>query len=265
MENVRTPFMTIPRTNSMWTQVYWLNIDMIGVDRNVQRFARKLRQEERHGLGKLPNIFEGVVAKWAKGLFAQTSLLLGECWVLFRAKNRPFWGRAECFSELKIARFCFSERVCLCRFFFSNQKFAPVGIISSNQTPSFSSPTKSDRQSEDPGSIPGGAALCYFFVWSSCQFLSLSEKKRKEFDLVFLLSPAWSSRHVYSQPAHCVHFLQPSSAAWSRRCFAVAIKVAPSFWFLNINMPIFCWNRFQTVSGRRGLNFLAVCLKMLTK
>ena len=36
------------------------------------------------------------------------------------------------------------------------------------------------------------------------------------------------------------------------------VKVAPSFWFLNINMPIFCWNRFQTVSARRGSNFLAV-------
>ena len=38
----------------------------------------------------------------------------------------------------------------------------------------------------------------------------------------------------------------------------LTVKVAPSFSFLNINMPIFCWNRFWTVSGRRGLSFLAV-------
>ena len=36
------------------------------------------------------------------------------------------------------------------------------------------------------------------------------------------------------------------------------LKVAPSFWFLNINVPIFCWNHVQTVSGRRGSNFLAL-------
>ena len=35
-------------------------------------------------------------------------------------------------------------------------------------------------------------------------------------------------------------------------------KIAPSFWFLNMNMPIFCCNSFEIVSGRCGSNFVAV-------
>ena len=34
--------------------------------------------------------------------------------------------------------------------------------------------------------------------------------------------------------------------------------MAPSFWFLSINVPIFCCNSFEIVSGRRGSNFVAV-------
>ena len=45
------------------------------------------------------------------------------------------------------------------------------------------------------------------------------------------------------------------SVAW------VSFKVAPSFWFLNINVSIFCWNHVETVSGRRGSNFLALRLR----
>ena len=55
----------------------------------------------------------------------------------------------------------------------------------------------------------------------------------------------------------CMHvlldFVRSSSSA-----SMVPVKVAPSFWFLNINMPIFCCCSFKIVSGRRGSNFVAV-------
>ena len=38
----------------------------------------------------------------------------------------------------------------------------------------------------------------------------------------------------------------------------IYFKVAPSFWFLNINVLIFCCNSFKIISGGRGSNFVAV-------
>ena len=40
----------------------------------------------------------------------------------------------------------------------------------------------SDRQSEDPGAIPGGAPLCFFFSSDPAVSSHLSDRKRKEFD-----------------------------------------------------------------------------------
>ena len=36
------------------------------------------------------------------------------------------------------------------------------------------------------------------------------------------------------------------------------LKVAPSFWFFNMSVLIFCCNSFKIVSGGRGSNFVAV-------
>ena len=78
-----------------------------------------------------------------------------------------------------------------------NSKIRSCQDIPSNQTPFFFYPTNgnwqldptkkihvvraSDRQSEDPGSIPDGAALCFFRRVQLSVFICRIEK-RKEFD-----------------------------------------------------------------------------------
>ena len=65
-----------------------------------------------------------------------------------------------------------------------NRKFVSVGTISSNQTQKRSSAGDRTWVFRLPvGRSDHRATLLCSFVWSSCQFTSLLEKKRKEFDL----------------------------------------------------------------------------------
>ena len=62
--------------------------------------------------------------------------------------------------------------------------------------------------------------------------------------------PVWSIPVAIFLPSWCAECCANDTFFTSFR--------APSFWFLNINVLIFCCNSFKIVSGGRGSNFVAV-------
>ena len=58
------------------------------------------------------------------------------------------------------------------------------------------------------------------------------------------------------KPVPKFHGLQPTVPVHSAAQESLTLKVAPSFWFLNINMPFFCWNRFPNCLRKTWFKFL---------
>ena len=90
----------------------------------------------------------------------------------------------------------------------------------------------SDRQSEDPGSIPGGAALCFFFLSSDPAVSSshLSDRKKKGVwseEIVFALfvSMTWLTQNDLLLP---LSFHR--SCQWHGRCQHCQLPLSPNLW-----------------------------------